>query len=170
VKGEITVRQRADRYQEIGSPKASKSRRTVPLTPACVLALKEWKLACPSKDLVFPNGNGAIENLPNIHRRGLGALQVKTGITDLRPIREQYPDLSEARLRAIATLQPKYGLKAFRHAAASRFLKAGFNVKETQEMMGHASSQITLDVYSHLIPDPKGNAEKLAKLEGRLAG
>jgi integrase len=171
--GKITIRRRADRYQEIGSPKAANSRRTVRLTSSTVLALKEWRLATKfnSPDsLVFPNGNGAVENLPNIHRRGLGVLQVRVGITDLTAIRAEHPKLSESRIRAIGALQPKYGLKAFRHAAASRFLKVGFNVKEVQEMMGHSSSQVTLDVYSHLIPDPKGSAEKLARLEGRIVG
>jgi integrase len=171
--GEITVRQRADRYQKIGSPKGADSRRTVPLPSSAVLSLKEWKLASKfnSPDsLVFPNGEGAVENLPNIHRRGLGILQVRVGITDLAPIRAAHPKMTETDIRELAAVHPKYGLKAFRHAAGTRFLKVGFNVKETQIMMGHSSAQITLDVYGHLIPDQKGNAEKLARLEGRLVG
>jgi integrase len=171
--GAITVRQRADRYQQIGAPKADSSKRKVELPSSAVLALKEWKLATKfnSPDsLVFPNGKGEVENLPNIHRRCLGILQVRVGITDLAPFRAKHPKLSEVEIRELAAVHPKYGLKAFRHAAATRALKVGFNVKEVQLMMGHASSQITLDVYSHLLPDQKGDAEKLAKLEGRLVG
>ena len=44
---ELHVRQRADRYCVIGAPKTKESRRTIPLSPETVLALKAWKLACP---------------------------------------------------------------------------------------------------------------------------
>src|SRR5262249_11897788 len=44
---ELHVRQRADRWCKIGSPKSDKSVRAVPLAPDAVTALKEWKLACP---------------------------------------------------------------------------------------------------------------------------
>ena len=44
---ELHVRQRADRFCEIGSPKTEESRRTVPLAPDVLLALKQWRLACP---------------------------------------------------------------------------------------------------------------------------
>ena len=47
---ELHVRQRADRYGVIGAPKTKESRRTVPLSPETVLALKAWKLACPKGD------------------------------------------------------------------------------------------------------------------------
>ena len=54
----LTVRQRADRWNVIGSPKSDAGKRTVPLAPIVVNALKEWQLACPKATarLVFPNG------------------------------------------------------------------------------------------------------------------
>src|SRR5262245_46388503 len=79
----ITVRQRADKWGDIGSPKAAASQRTIPVPPLVMNTLKEWKLACPrrcsgKKDangklfkvlhFVFPNGNGKVELLPNIRR------------------------------------------------------------------------------------------------------
>src|SRR5262249_30648905 len=66
-KGEVHVRQRADKYQKIGAPKSDGSRRTVPLDLGTVgLALKEWMMACPKfeADLVFPDRNGK----PTHHR------------------------------------------------------------------------------------------------------
>lgn len=46
-KGEVHVRQRADRYREIGDPKSKDSRRTVPLDLGTVGdALRQWKLKC----------------------------------------------------------------------------------------------------------------------------
>src|SRR5262249_39340084 len=46
-KAELTVRQRADRWGKIGSPKSDAGRRTIPLAPMVVSALREWRLACP---------------------------------------------------------------------------------------------------------------------------
>src|SRR6476646_9095680 len=46
-KGEVHVRQRADRYRQIGDPKSGDSRRTIPLDLDTVGdALKQWKLKC----------------------------------------------------------------------------------------------------------------------------
>jgi integrase len=59
-RGVLTVRQRADRANRIGSPKSNSSKREVPLAPMVVNALKEWQLACPKGEtnLVFPKPKG----------------------------------------------------------------------------------------------------------------
>lgn len=59
-------------------------------------ALKEWKLACPKRDtgkvdaggekimaldLAFPNGQGKVEQLNNILRRGLHPAWITAGVT-----------------------------------------------------------------------------------------
>jgi integrase len=82
-RGTLIVRQRADRWNRIGSPKSDAGKREIPLAPLVVNTLREWALACPKGELslVFPNGDGNIESLPNIHRRGLGPLQATAGIT-----------------------------------------------------------------------------------------
>ena len=87
---ELHVRQRADRFNEIGAPKSSAGERTVPFPKFVANALREWKLACPKSglDLVFPNGVGKVESLSNIINRGLMAAQPKgakyTGMHSLR--------------------------------------------------------------------------------------
>jgi integrase len=50
-KGELLVRQRADRFNQIGPPKSDAGERTVPLPPIVVNTLREWKLACPKSEL-----------------------------------------------------------------------------------------------------------------------
>lgn len=40
-----------------------------------------------------------------------------------------------------------------RHTAASLAVSAGANVKAVQKMLGHASAELTLDVYSDLFDD-----------------
>jgi integrase len=136
----ITVRQRADKWGTIGSPKAAASRRTIPLPPLVVSALKEWKLACPRRDtgrkdadgkpttelhLVFPNGKGRVEMLRNITRRHWHPLQVAAGVSvpvlddDGRPVMavddEGQPLLDDAG-KPVPVMAPKYsGLHALRH-------------------------------------------------------
>ncbi len=62
----LDVRQRADRYGKIGSPKSESSHRTVPLAPQVVQALREWKLQCPKgTGLVFPAVSGDAVALHN---------------------------------------------------------------------------------------------------------
>ena len=39
-----------------------------------------------------------------------------------------------------------------RHSYASLLLAAGAHPKYVQEQLGHASIQVTLDVYSHILP------------------
>src|SRR5262249_25947644 len=60
--GELHVRQRADRYNEIGRPKSKAGVRSIPLAPDVLSALKEWKLACPKGEagVVFPTSTGQI--------------------------------------------------------------------------------------------------------------
>ena len=71
--GELHVRQRADRFNEIGKPKSAAGERVVPFGKFVANTLKEWKFACPKSDgdLVFPNGAGKVKSLANIINRGL---------------------------------------------------------------------------------------------------
>lgn len=45
---------------------------------------------------------------------------------------------------------PNFDTHELRHTAASWAIQAGANVKTVQEMLGHASAAMTLDVYGHL--------------------
>jgi integrase len=149
----LRVRQRADRWNAIGSPKSDSGKRQVPLAPMVVNTLREWKVACPAGEmkLVFPTGAGTVESLPNIHRRGLGSLQKAAGIS-----------VDEA--------HPKYGLHSLRHAAASLFIEQGFSPKRVQALMGHSTIQVTFDTYGHLFPAPDEDQDAMRRLQTRLIG
>jgi integrase len=151
--GTVTVRQRADRWNKIGPPKSNSGKRTVPLAPIVINTLREWKLACHKGelDLVFPNSEGNVQSLPNLHRRGLGPVQVAAGIS---------PDRDH----------PKYGLHSLRHDAASLFIEQGFTPKRVQALMGHSSIQMTFDVYGHLFPNEADDQTQMAMLQARLVG
>jgi integrase len=158
-RGEIHVRQRADRYHKIGRPKSESGERTIPLPPMVANALREWKLICPKGelDLVFPNGIGRVESHSTIIRRGLAPVQVAAGVTDHRG-RAKYT-----------------GLHALRHFYASwcinRRVDGGLELplKVVQARLGHASIQMTADRYGHLFPRGDDGAE-LAAAEKAFLG
>ena len=55
-----------------------------------------------------------------------------------------------------------------RHTCATLLLGAGVNVKVVSERLGHASAALTLDVYSHVLPDMQQRAAD--QLEDLLFG
>ena len=161
-RSELHVRQRADRYNEIGRPKSESGERSVPLTPMVVNALREWKLACPksSNDLVFPTGTGAVEYHSNIVHRGLAPAQLRAGVT----------------VSSGEGLSAKYtGLHALRHFYASwcinRRVDGGLELppKVVQERLGHSSILMTMDVYGHLFPRGDDVAEMEAAERSLMA-
>lgn len=161
---EIHVRQRADRYNDIGQPKSVSGERTIPVGPLVVNTLREWKLACPKGrlDLVFPNGSGKVEQLNNIVRRGLQPVQIECGVT---------VDTGKVDSQGRAILKAKYtGMHALRHFYASWCINRredggqGLPAKVVQERLGHSSIVMTMDVYGHLFP--RGDdADELATAE-----
>jgi integrase len=160
--GVLKVRQRADRWNTIGSPKSEAGQREVLLPPIAVNTLREWKLACPkgTLGLVFPNGAGNVETLPHLANRFFGPLQVACGIT--RPV-----DAAEGEK---ALQRPRYGLHALRHFYASWLIDQGFPPKRVQELMGHSTIAMTLDTYGHLFPVSADEVAKLATSAAALVG
>ena len=168
-KGELHVRQRADRYAAIGKPKSEAGERTVPLTPTVFNTLREWKLACLKNDgdLVFPSTHGRVQQHAHIVRRGLIPPQIEGGVVR---------DTGERDEAGIPISVAKYtGLHALRHFYASwcinRRADGGLELpaKVVQERLGHSSIMMTMDVYGHLFPRGDDAAE-LAAAEKALLG
>lgn len=151
-KAELRISQRADAYSKIGPPKSESGERAVPIPPATLQALREWKLACPRREgelhYVFPNGDGHVENYANIVTRGVAPLLIEA--------------IGEAKYA---------GLHAFRHFFASwcinRKVDGGLELplKAVSERLGHSNIGITADLYSHLFPRGDDSKE-LAAAEG----
>jgi integrase len=152
----IHVRQRADRYSVIGSPKSVTSRRTIPIGDMVANTLREWRLQCPkgADNLVFPTVAGRVMNPNRLSRSALDPAQIAAGVID-----------SDGR--------PKYGMHSLRHFYASwcinRKKDGGLELppKTVQDRLGHASIVITLDRYGHLFPSSDDGAE-LATAERAL--
>lgn len=67
-----------------------------------------------------------------------------------------------------ADLLPKISVHNLRHIACSNMAKRGMNIKVLQYLMGHAHSDVTMDVYNHLASkqDIKEEVERYARAAG----
>ena len=163
----IHVRQRADQWGVIGSPKSEAGHRTIPMAPMVVNALREWKLACPRlrRPRTTPAGSGSCsptatgkpESHANIINRGFDPIQVAAGVTE--PHATKRDDAGRPAYVA------KYGMHALRHFFASWAIEQGFSPKRLQALLGHASIQMTFDVYGHLFPSLEDDHAKFAAAE-----
>jgi integrase len=140
--GTIHVRQRADKWGGIGSPKSAAGARDIPLTPMVVNTLKQWSLVAPG-ELVFANGNGRAQSHATFSSRVWKPLQQKCGM-------------------------PHYEFHSLRHAAASLFIETlGWSPKRIQAVMGHSSITMTFDRYGHLF-ETGDNSAAMKRLEAAI--
>ena len=141
----LHVRERADRFLEVGQPKSGAGERTVPLPPVVVNALREHKVKSKG-ELVFPAGQDRPQHHANILSRGFEPAQVAAKVVDEEG-------------------KPKYALHALRHFYASwcinRKQDGGLElpIKVVQERLGHATINLTADVYGHLFPSSDDGTE-----------
>lgn len=152
----ISVNQRADKFCHIGPPKSKAGYRTIPIGPALVKMLKEWKLRCPIGDLglAFPNSEGGVQDYSHLMKRRFNPLQVKAGVAD--PIMEGGKPKLDAKGNPV--VKPRYGFHALRHAAASTWIKQRIDIKRLQVWIGHENIELTIDTYGHLIEDTENDA------------
>lgn len=147
-----------DGVLEVGQVKTASSRRSVTL-PASIKALLETHLssALPGgngpTDLVFPSKTGKpIRHRLFMRRHFRPAVAGRT---------EKDGTESPGALPHKATLR----FHDLRHTAASLAIHAGAHPLLVSKMLGHSSVQITLDRYSHLMPNvSEALAEKLDAL------
>ena len=122
----------------LGEPKTNKSRRSIRLTPQAVEALRshlESQLRdmeilgdhYQDQDLVFTTETGAPINPSNLRQRSFAPLLKRAGLPQMR-----FHDL--------------------RRTCATLLLSRGVHPKFVQELLGHATTAITLGTYSHVMP------------------
>ena len=133
-----------DKSYVLGEPKTPKSRRTIRLTTNAVTALRDH-LARQLEEmermsslyqpggLIFATEAGTIINPSNLRNRSFKPLLRRAGLRQIR-----FHDL--------------------RHTCATLLLSKNINVKVVSEMLGHSSISVTLDIYSHLLPDMQEKA------------
>jgi integrase len=130
-----------------GSKRRKRKRRTVYLMPEAVAALKAhrrryleermlraerwevtWRESPKARDLVFPSQTGGPMNRDNLLARYFKPLAREAGLPQ------------EATLYTL------------RHTFATLWLESGENPKVLQEILGHSRIDVTLNVYSHVLP------------------
>jgi len=137
-------------------PKTSQSRRTIPLPVSVLKELREHRrkqneerlsigAEYQNNDFIFAGEFGTPILASNLFRRHFQPI-----ITKL---------VEEGKLKK------KIRLYDLRHSCATLLLSAGENPKVVSERLGHASIILTLDVYSHVLPDMQKSAtEKIEKM------
>jgi integrase len=151
--GLINVRRRADENGKIDRPKSRAGSRAVLLSKDLAQILRQWRLACPRNgdgmvDLCFPTGIGTVESHANIANRGFYAAQRELDPPMLKPkIEDGVPVLDKD---GNPVMQPKYGLHALRHFYAWLIIEQNYNPKRVQQLLGHASLQMSYDRYGGL--------------------
>ena len=118
--------------------------RTVPLPRFLAEQVAASVAGKGPDDLVFEGTRGGVLRNGNFNRRTFGPAAVAIGEPDLTP----------------------HGL---RHTAASLAIAAGGNVKVVQQMLGHATASMTLDLYGHLFPDQLDDVADRLDVIGRAA-
>lgn len=116
-------------HGRVGTPKTGKTRR-IDMSQELAKVLREWRLACPNGklNLVFPNGDGCYQDANNMIKRRFKPALRRAGIDEIR-----FHDL--------------------RHTYASLLLANGAPMKYVQSQLGHASITMTMDLYTHLLPE-----------------
>ena len=153
------VRGRADERGVIGPPKSAAGVRDLELTSTLVAALERWLRVAPRSPHVFPDGEGRVVGMQSVYRKFWHPLLVACGLAR----KVITPDGGVEHETA-------FSVHDLRHFHASLQIEAGMQAKELQVHMGHASIQMTMDVYGHLFDDAGATARRRAIVVGAVDG
>jgi integrase len=133
---EITIRRSRVR-QWFGEPKTEASRKPVPLYASVAEELLRWRAVSPypaETDFLFPSirKNGSQPLTPDMLLKRI-----------IRPAAEA------------AGIKKRIGWHTFRHSLATNLRSLGVDVKVAQELLRHANSRITLDIYTQAVSAEK---------------
>jgi integrase len=135
-----------------GEPKTARSRRRIPLPPSVVRALVEHRRHQNEERL---KAGPDFKNLDLVFATGEGQPLIRLNIVQkhFKPILER------------ANLPATLRLYDLRHSCATLLLAANENPKVVSERLGHASITLTMDTYSHVMPDmQQGASDKLEQM------
>lgn len=141
----VTKEGRSKEYVKVGTPKTAKGNRIVPLPGFLVKRLKQYKLFKKEESLkigiqfkennnLFTTSTGGIIAAPNLQIT-FKEILLKTGLEH-----RKFHDL--------------------RHTYATRLFELGESAKTVQELLGHSSISMTLDIYTHVLKETKETAVK----------
>lgn len=124
----------------IQSPKSQNSIRSIPVFPAVVQDLMNWRSIQKSDQAAAGD---------NYHDSGMIVTNPSGGYIEPRTFKKYYEQiLNSAGLR-------HFTFHALRHTFASRALEQGMDAKTLSVLLGHYSVSFTLDTYTHVLNDHK---------------
>ena len=163
---------------EFHETKTDGSRRTIPIPPQVVESLRTLKKeqgerriklgsAWKEPGLVFTSPDGGPVDENNLrNRQFLKALEEAGLVTVIEPPQpRERKGLHGPKPKPKGKVKPNFRLYDLRHTCATLLLTAREHPKVVSERLGHASVMLTLDTYSHCIPDMQQEAtEKLGEI------
>jgi integrase len=128
-------------HGRVGKTKTVASSKPVPLHPGVAEALKEWRRLTDFKattDFLFPSvrNNGLVPVWPDTLLRKV-----------IRPAAKRAGIIGKT-----------VGWHTFRHSLGTNLRSLGVDIKVAQELLRHANSRITLDLYTQAISSQKREA------------
>jgi len=127
-----------------GDVKTAGSKKPVPLPPMVIEELKSWRktsLYRSKRDFLFPS------------IRKNGEKPLSPDMTLRRHVRPALETLG---------IKKHIGWHAFRHGMANLLRQTGADVKVAQEMLRHANSRITMDIYQQTVTGERRAAQDVA--------
>jgi len=153
----IRVRRQLDQQGVLRETKTKAGKREIPVSTQLRRALLEWRLASMytnACDPVIATVTGQPVSHRNAHRTVI-EIALSCGINVL-PSEETHE-------------RPNLDIHALRHVAGSAFIKAtNGDVERVARWMGHADTQVLLDVYAHVFEAVRGGRrveEDVARLD-----
>lgn len=182
VEGTLKITRKGECFKD--TPKTSTSNRTIPLLPKAEMVLKRlrviqkeqrlsmgmgWKPLQGLEQLVFTREDGKPFTSQHIRQQ---LVHIVKAINVKYFTEEESAYVSTNNIKDNMPKQKLFGIEKFenftphtlRHTFATRALESGIPPKVVQEILGHSSITMTLDLYTHVLPKTK--AEELRKLEG----
>ena len=139
------------RETELSTPKTASGRRLIALDTQTAAALRLHRKQQTEERLALGLGHHGEHGL--VFTQIDGALLHPNAVTHAFAHRIKNANV------------PKIRFHDLRHTHASLALAAGVHVKVVQERLGHSTSSITLDIYSHAIPAMQEDAaQRVASL------
>ncbi len=124
----------------IGTLKTQKSKRDIPIADSTAQMLRKYKLCQKS----FIKDKSIIPNYVFLTSKG--------GFWKETCVRKKY----QLFLENIGV--PYHKFHALRHTYATRLLENDVHPKVAQELLGHTNVSVTMDIYSHVLPEVKREA------------
>ncbi len=118
-----------------------------------------WADVCEAEEMILIRGTKTEESTRYIpltaELRQILAEQRKQNVKDKREGERVFPYAPETISRVFRALCPNHHLHELRHTFVTRCCESGVNVNVCQQLVGHKTPEMTINVYTHVLDDFK---------------